>query len=110
MFHVVDEADVAPRSAVSVGSLLSDPRAPPLGSVCALQGRAGRRYYRNMTRQHPYPSGLSDARWELIGPILTTWRVERRGRGLDIGRPPEHDLRRLMDAILHVDRTGIAWR
>ncbi|MEV5788120.1 IS5 family transposase [Streptomyces sp. NPDC052287] len=63
-----------------------------------------------MTRQRPYPSDLSDARWELIGPILTTWRVERRGRGLDIGRPPEHDLRRLMDAILYVDRTGIAWR
>ncbi|MEV5788118.1 IS5/IS1182 family transposase, partial [Streptomyces sp. NPDC052287] len=35
-----------------------------------------------MTRQRPYPSDLSDARWELIGPILTTWRVERRGRGL----------------------------
>ncbi|MCX5008516.1 transposase [Streptomyces sp. NBC_00638] len=63
-----------------------------------------------MTRQRPYPSDLSDAGWELIGPILTTWRVERRGRGLDIGRPPEHDLRRLVDAILYVDRTGIAWR
>lgn len=63
-----------------------------------------------MTRQRPYPSNLSDARWELIGPILNTWRAERRGRGLDIGRPPEHNLRRLMDAILYVDRTGIAWR
>ncbi len=25
-------------------------------------------------------------------------------------RPPEHDLRRIMDAILYVDRTGIPWR
>lgn len=63
-----------------------------------------------MTRHRPYPSDLSDARWELIEPTLTTWRAERRGKGLDIGRPPEHDLRRLMDAILYVDRTGIAWR
>jgi transposase len=29
---------------------------------------------------------------------------------LDIGRPPEHDLRVLVDAILYLDRTGIAWR
>lgn len=54
-----------------------------------------------MTRQRLYPSDLSDARWELIGPTLT---------GLDIGRPPEHDLRRIMDAILYVDRTGIPRR
>lgn len=63
-----------------------------------------------MTRQRPYPSDLSHARWELIGPTLTAWRAERRGKGLDIGRPPEHDLRRIMDAILYVDRTGIPWR
>ncbi|MFF4576784.1 IS5 family transposase, partial [Streptomyces sp. NPDC001410] len=63
-----------------------------------------------MTRQRPYPSDLSDARWELIGPTLTAWRAERRGKGLDIGRPPEHDLRRIMDAILYVDRIGIPWR
>lgn len=31
-------------------------------------------------------------------------------RGLDMGRPPEDDLRRIMDAILYVDRTGIPWR
>ncbi|MGQ4483945.1 transposase [Streptomyces sp. SAS_276] len=63
-----------------------------------------------MTRHRLCPSDCSDARWELNEPTLTTWRAERRGKGLDIGRPPEHDLRRLMDAILHVDRTRIAWR
>ncbi|TLS41371.1 IS5 family transposase [Streptomyces montanus] len=63
-----------------------------------------------MTRHRPYPSDLSDARWELLHPVLSAWRAERRGRGLDIGRPPEHDLRRIMDAILYVDRTGIPWR
>ncbi|MDQ1031896.1 transposase [Streptomyces umbrinus] len=60
-----------------------------------------------MTRQRPYPSDLSDARWELIEPALTAWRAEHRGMGLDIGRRPQHDLRRIMDAILYVDRTGI---
>ncbi len=63
-----------------------------------------------MPRQRPYPSDLSDARWELLESTPSTWRAERRGRGLDIGRPPEHDLRRIMDAVLHVDRTGIPWR
>lgn len=63
-----------------------------------------------MARQRPYPSDLSDARWELMEPILTAWRAERRGKGLDIGRPPEHDLRRIMDAVLYIDRTGIPWR
>jgi transposase len=63
-----------------------------------------------MKRQRPYPSDLSDARWELIGPALTAWRADRRGNSLDIGRPPRHDLRRIMDAILYVDRTGIPWR
>uniref|UniRef100_UPI001B33D169 IS5 family transposase n=1 Tax=Streptomyces sp. GESEQ-4 TaxID=2812655 RepID=UPI001B33D169 len=63
-----------------------------------------------MPPHRPYPSDLSDARWELTGPTLTVWRAERRGKGLDIGRPPEHDLRRIMDAIPYVDRTGIPWR
>ncbi|MFI6799501.1 IS5 family transposase [Streptosporangium canum] len=57
-----------------------------------------------------YPSDLSDARWQLIEPALTAWRTERRTRALGIGRPPEHDLRAVMDAILYVDRTGIPWR
>ncbi|WUU35662.1 IS5 family transposase [Streptomyces pseudovenezuelae] len=53
---------------------------------------------------------MSDARWELIEPVLSAWRFERRGRALDFGRPPEHDLREIMDAILYVDRTGVQWR
>lgn len=53
---------------------------------------------------------MPDARWELVEPVLTAWRAERRGRGLDIGRPPNHDLRSLLDAVLYVNRTGIPWR
>ncbi|MFJ9900941.1 IS5 family transposase [Streptomyces sp. NPDC091280] len=63
-----------------------------------------------MPERRRYPSDLSDARWELVEPVLTAWRAERRGRGLDIGRPPDHDLRSLLDAILYVNRTGIPWR
>ncbi|WP_240660305.1 IS5 family transposase [Streptomyces sp. WAC 01529] len=46
----------------------------------------------------------------MLEPIVSAWRADRRGKGLDIGRPPEHDLRRIMDAVLYVDRTGIPWR
>jgi len=63
-----------------------------------------------MSERRPYPSDLSDARWELIEPVLVAWRFERRGRALDFGRPPEHDLREIMNAILYVDRTGVQWR
>ncbi|WP_330309838.1 MULTISPECIES: IS5 family transposase [unclassified Streptomyces] len=63
-----------------------------------------------MSERRPYPSDLSDARWELIEPVLAAWRFERRGRALDFGRPPEHDLREILDAILYVDRTGVQWR
>ena len=99
------------RGVVSVLSLLSDPNTPPVTPVCALWRDGWHRYYRHMPRrQRPYPSDLSDARWELLEPTLTAWRANRRGKGLDIGRPPEHDLRRIMDAILYVDRTGIPWR
>ncbi|TVP36593.1 transposase [Streptomyces griseus subsp. griseus] len=41
--------------------------------------------------------------------MLPAWRFERRGRALGFGRPPEHDLRDIMDAILYVDRTGVQW-
>ncbi|MEW1914758.1 IS5 family transposase [Kitasatospora sp. NPDC085895] len=63
-----------------------------------------------MTDRRRYPSDLSDARWALVEPTLTAWRQERTARALAFGRPPEHELRDLLDAILYVDRTGIPWR
>ena len=63
-----------------------------------------------MTPHDGYPSDLSDERRALIEPVLTSWRTKRRKDALDIGRPPEHDLRSLMNAVLYVDRTGIPWR
>jgi transposase len=67
-------------------------------------------YAQVMSERRPYPSDLSDARWELIEPVLAAWRFERRGRALDFGRPPEHELREIVNAILYVDRTGVQWR
>ncbi|MEU5951498.1 IS5 family transposase [Streptomyces sp. NPDC047525] len=62
-----------------------------------------------MSERRAYPSDLSDARWELLEPVLSAWRFERRGRSLGFGRPPRHDLREIMNAILYVDRTGCQW-
>jgi transposase len=64
------------------------------------------RYVQVMTERRAYPGDLSDARWELIEPVRSAWRFARRGRALDFGRPPRHDLREIMNAILYVDRTG----
>jgi transposase len=62
-----------------------------------------------MTPRRPYPTDLSDARWALIEPVLSAWRAERAARALAIAPPPEHDLREIVSAILHVNRTGMAW-
>jgi transposase len=82
-------------------------RAP---DACAWTEPATDRYFKTTAERRRYLSDLSDARWELVEPVLTAWRAERRGRGLDIGRPPDHDLRSLLDTILYVNRTGIPWR
>ena len=63
-----------------------------------------------MPTRRPYPCDLPDARWELIEPVVSSWRFERRGRALDFGRLPDRDLGDIMDAILYVDRTGVQWR
>lgn len=92
------------------------PGCPVFAVACfrVIDARLGalglRRYAGSMPTRRPYPSDLSDARRELIEPVLSAWRFERRGRALDFGRPPEHDLRDIMDAILYVDRTGVQWR
>jgi transposase len=56
--------------------------------------------------RQPYRSDLSDARWALIEPILTRWRARRVGLGISL---PCRDLREIVNAILYVNRTGIAW-
>jgi transposase len=58
------------------------------------------------TSRRPYRSDLSDARWALIEPMLSAWRAGRVGLGIS---PIQHDLREIVNAILYVNRSGIAW-
>jgi transposase len=51
-----------------------------------------------------YPSNLTDAQWQVIGPFLPAYVPGRRGR------PPLWPARAIVDAILYVNRTGCAWR
>lgn len=55
-----------------------------------------------------YPLDVTDAEWELLGPEAQAVMAElRRGPG---GRPVDHDLRAMLDAIRYVTRYGIEWR
>jgi transposase len=55
-----------------------------------------------------YPSDVTDAEWALLRPEAQAVMAElRRGPG---GRPMEHDLRAVLDAIGYVTRYGIEWR
>jgi transposase len=58
------------------------------------------------TPRRAYRTDLSDARWALIEPMLLAWRARRAG--LRIAKI-QHDLREIVNAILYVNRTGIAW-
>lgn len=62
-----------------------------------------------MSPRHTYPSDISDARWALIEPTLTTWRQARIDRR-PTRKPAPTDLREIFNAILYVNRTGIAWK
>ena len=58
-----------------------------------------RKYQREGQR---YASDLTDAEWALIAPHMPA--VKR------LGRPRETELRRVLDAILYIARTGCQWR
>ena len=49
----------------------------------------------------PYPSDLTDEQWALIEPMVPV----KPG-----GRPAKHPRRRIVEAILYVNRTGCSWR
>jgi transposase len=58
------------------------------------------------TPRRAYRTDLSDARWALIEPMLSAWRAQRAGLGI---AKIQHNLREIVNAILYVNRTGIAW-
>ena len=51
-----------------------------------------------------YPSDLTEAQWQLLAAYLPAERPGRRGR------PRVWPTRRIVEAILYLDRTGCAWR
>ena len=55
-----------------------------------------------------YPSDLTDAQWALIEPLVPAHST--RGKGTRGGRPLKYSRRRIVDAILYIDRTGCSWR
>jgi transposase len=55
-----------------------------------------------VARQRRYPSDLTDEQRKLIEQLLPTVKTG--------GRPEKHPRRAIVDAILHVVRTGCSWR
>lgn len=53
------------------------------------------------TSSRRYPSDLTDEQWALIEPMVAV----KPG-----GRPAKHPRRRIVEAILYVNRTGCSWR
>jgi len=53
-----------------------------------------------------YPSDLTDAQWSKLEPLLQMPRGERHAGG----RPRKYALRRVVDGLLYVVKTGCQWR
>ena len=54
-----------------------------------------------------YPSDMTDPEWEILRPEAEQAMAElRRGAG----RPMDHELRAMLDAIRYVTKNGIEWR
>lgn len=58
-----------------------------------------------MEPRRPYPSDLSDEQWATLKPLIAR---PRRADGR--GRPPEVELREVVNAVLYVLREGCRWR
>jgi transposase len=50
----------------------------------------------------PYPSDLSDEEWAILAPLITP--------GTQAGHPQVLELRRILDAVFYLLRTGCQWR
>jgi transposase len=53
-----------------------------------------------------YPSDLTDAQWVLLEPLLGAAARQRHAGG----RPRKYRLRRVVNALLYVVKTGCQWR
>ncbi|MDQ3755982.1 MAG: IS5 family transposase [Acidobacteriota bacterium] len=55
-----------------------------------------------MNERKPYPTDLSDAEWKRLAPLIPKPKTG--------GRRPKYDRREILNAILYVVRSGVAWR
>jgi putative transposase len=55
-----------------------------------------------MAAEQLYPTDLTDAQWEVLAPLVPPPKPG--------GRPRRVEMRRVINAILYVDRTGCQWR
>lgn len=69
--------------------------------------RCAARGCRCACRQRVYPSDMSDAEWEVLRPEAEQVMAQIR---LATGRPMDHPLRPMLDAVRYVVRNGIEWR
>ncbi len=60
-----------------------------------------------MGERMPYPSDLSDERWELIRPIISAWKAQHPSVS---GHQGHYDMREIVNAIPYQARTGCQWR
>ncbi|CAM5560844.1 IS5 family transposase (plasmid) [Streptomyces viridifaciens] len=56
-----------------------------------------------------YPSDVTDEQWELVRPMIESWKQERVARSAT-GDPGSCDLREVVNAIFYQNRTGCQWR
>jgi transposase len=63
----------------------------------------------SVTERRPYPSDISDARWALIEPVLSAWQEARLARN-PVQRRPKYELRKIWNALLYLNRTGVQWQ
>src|SRR5690242_18169532 len=80
----------------------------PVEQICCAQvgsgGIAWSRRGRHMVwmNTHPYPSDLGDEEWAILGPLITP--------GKQAGHPQLFGLRRIVEAVFYLLRTGCQWR
>jgi putative transposase len=55
--------------------------------------------------EQTYPSDVTDAEWAIIAPLIP----ETTGKGRGRGRPRTTDMRRILNALFYLDRTGCQW-
>jgi putative transposase len=55
-----------------------------------------------MCPEQLYPSDLTDAQWAVLAPLIPPPKAG--------GRPRQLNMRRVLNAIFYVDRTGCQWR